>query len=98
MLTCPRCNALYEDEDRYCGACGEKLADSIREVEGAMTQKIVNLSDIRYKLGLVYYKKGDLSNAIRTWRKILDENPDYAELRELIQKAESERDSLRTSG
>lgn len=94
MLTCPRCGALCEREDRYCGACGERVSDTLRDVEGRMTQKIMNLTDIRYKLGLVYYKKGDLSNAIRTWQKILDEDPDHSDVSALIRKAEVERASL----
>lgn len=98
MLTCPRCGALYDNEDRYCGVCGERLTEFVREVESRMTQKIMSLIDVRYKLGLVYRKKGDLSSAIRTWRRILDENPDHTELSELVQKAEAERASLRASG
>ena len=97
MLICPRCGDFCEGEDRYCGACGERLMDSTREVEGGRTQKSMNLADLRYKLGFVYYRKGDLSSAIRNWRWVLENNPDYADLNELVQKAETKRTALRTS-
>jgi len=84
-------------EDRYCGSCGERLRKSADERAGGMTQKIIDLSDVRYKLGMVYYRKGDLSSAIRAWRQVLEEKPEYTGLRELIEQTEAEREALRSS-
>lgn len=91
MIQCPRCSALWEPEAKYCGKCGEKL---ISRLDGGVTQKAVDLSDVRYKLGMVYYKKGVFSQAIAMWRKILEDDPDNLDVRSLVEEAE--RESLRS--
>ena len=87
MLQCPRCDALWEPDANYCGKCGEKLTpmSSIGE-----TQKAMDLIDVRYKLGMVYYKKGAFSQAIAMWTKVLQGDPDNLNVRSLIEKAERE--------
>ncbi len=40
------------------------------------TRIALNLSDVRFNLGLVYFKKGDYARAIETWEKELDRGPD----------------------
>lgn len=40
------------------------------------TRIALNLSDVRFNLGLVYFKKGDYARAIETWGKELDRGPD----------------------
>ncbi len=91
MLQCPRCGALWEPEAKYCGKCGEKLTPKL---SGGETQRAMDLTDIRYKLGMIYYRKGEWSQAIAMWRKVLEDDPDNADLRSLIEKAE--RESLRS--
>ena len=92
MLQCPRCDALWEPEANYCGKCGEELTSELED--SGMTQKAMDLSDVRTKLGSVYYKKGAFSQAIAMWRKVLADDPDNLHVRSLIEEAEQE--SLRS--
>jgi Tfp pilus assembly protein PilF len=50
----------------------------------ARTQKSLNLVDVRYNLGVVYFKKGQYLEALATWEKALEKDPDNPELRERI--------------
>ena len=95
MTRCRKCGSRVEKDDQYCGDCGERLmAEELMGVGGGMTQKVMGLSDVRYKLGMVYYRKGDVSNAIRIWQKVLEEHPEHEGVRALIAEAEAQRDAL----
>lgn len=86
MLTCPRCGAQCEPEYRYCGKCGQRLVSpKVKE-----TQRAMSVAEIRYKLGLIHYKKGELSDAIQMWRKVLEDDPENSAVRALIKRAEEE--------
>ena len=95
MTRCRKCGSRVEKGDQYCGACGERLMmEELVGPGGRMTQKVMALSDVRYKLGMVYYRKGDVSNAIRIWQKVLEDHPEHEEVRALIAEAEAERAAL----
>jgi tetratricopeptide (TPR) repeat protein len=88
MNICLKCNAPYEPEDRYCGHCGERLPPSAAEEKG-LTQKALSLSDVRYKLGMVYYQKGQYTQAVEIWQKLLEDHPDTPSVQSLIEQAEA---------
>ena len=88
MLQCPRCDALWESKAKYCGKCGEKL---VPRLDVGVTQRAMDVTDVRSKLGMVYYKKGAFSQAIAMWRKVLEDDPDNSNVRSLIEKTEQER-------
>ena len=88
MSKCPRCNTLCRPEDRYCGKCGEYLGNRSSDRDGLRTQKSIEVSDIRHKLGVVYFKKGQYAKAVEIWRKVLQDAPDNLEVKTFIEKAE----------
>ena len=88
MNICPKCKAPYEPEDRYCGQCGERLPLSDAEEKG-LTQKALSLSDVRYKLGMVYYQKGQYAKAVEVWQKLLEDHPDTPSVQSLIEQAKA---------
>ena len=92
MSTCASCEAEVADDDRYCPQCGKRIerqeADSANMTQGAM-----NLSDVRFKLGMVYFKKGEYARAAEAWEKVLENNPDNVDLKRLIQDARSRLES-----
>ena len=55
-----------------------------------MTRKVSTPSDVHYKLGHVYYKRGKLEDAIRSWEDSLNDNPGNTQAREMIEKAKEE--------
>ncbi len=62
MPTCPRCGTPCERDDRYCGKCGQRLLSAL--TKGKVTLQALSVAEVRYKLGLIYYKRGELSEAI----------------------------------
>jgi len=50
------------------------------------TRVALNLTDVRFNLGLVYYKKGEYATAIKTWERELERKED-GRLVEWIEKA-----------
>jgi hypothetical protein len=91
MAECPRCGALIEGEDIYCGRCGERLkVGDTSPTDTSLTQKSMDVVDIRYKLGMVYYKKGNIAQALELWKKVLAQHSEHTVVREMIEKAETE--------
>ena len=92
MSNCPECSASHEPEDRYCPQCGHRL-QPVDADDMMLTQKALDISDVQYKLGMVYFKKGDHMRAVETWKKALAGRPDDAELEALIQDARSRHEA-----
>ncbi|MEW6755685.1 MAG: tetratricopeptide repeat protein [Candidatus Latescibacterota bacterium] len=75
MPECPSCKSPYAAADRYCSQCGRRLSTVEYMDSGARTQKSLDLVDVHYNLGLVYYKKGRFAEALETWQKGLARDP-----------------------
>ena len=75
MPECPNCKTPHDADDRYCGQCGTRLAADEFTESGAQTRKSLNLVDVRYNLGLVYFKQGQYAEALATWQKALEADP-----------------------
>ena len=91
MSNCSECGAKCEPEDRYCPQCGRRMSGSTGG--GSVdTQKSLDLSEIQYNLGMVYFKKQEYQRAIETWEKVLGRRPDDGELKRLIEEARSQAD------
>ena len=88
MPDCPQCGASCEVEDRYCPQCGRRVA-SADAASTAATRKAMDVTDVQYKLGMVYFRKGDYLRAAETWTKVLKTRPGNEELKALIQDARS---------
>ena len=84
MPECPYCKASCEPQDRYCSQCGVRLAEEAFMESGARTQKSLDLVDVHYNLGLVYFKKGRYQEALETWEKGLARDPGNKALQERI--------------
>jgi cytochrome c-type biogenesis protein CcmH/NrfG len=52
-----------------------------------MTQKALDVTDVRYRLGMVYFKKDQYARAVEIWEKILAERPQDKDLERLIEDA-----------
>lgn len=85
MNICPRCGKSYSSEDKFCGFCGYNLTVQINS--NFVTQRALKVSDIRFNLGLVYFKEGKYSQAIETFEKILKDEPDHLQVQEMLERA-----------
>ena len=90
MAQCPRCHALVQAKDQYCGHCGERLAQPAWRQELAHTQRALSLADVHYNLGLVYARKGQYREALAAWERALERATAGDALREKIACASEE--------
>ncbi len=92
MTYCPRCSSEHEPEDLYCPQCGQRLS-SYDSKEGPIgTQRTMELYGVQYRLGIVYFKKGDYGRALEVWERALRERPNDEELKNLIRDARNRQD------
>jgi len=95
VIKCEKCNTQCYPEDKYCGKCGAKIApefkssytDGLGDQRIEATQATINAAYIQYKLGLVYYKKGKLDEAIAAWQKVLKFDPTNEEAKMMLEQA-----------
>ena len=92
MANCSKCGASTTPEDRYCPQCGTQLAP-LNPRDTATTQKSLDLSDVRFRLGMVYFRKGFYTRAAELWEKILEERPGDPDLEALINDARSRQET-----
>ena len=93
MPNCPQCGTLHEPEDRYCPRCGNRIVGKSTD-QPMSTMKAMNISDVQYKLGMVYFKKGDYLRAAETWEKVLQGRPENATLlKTMIEDAQSRHEA-----
>lgn len=93
MPECPSCKTPHQPDDRYCNQCGKRLEREEVMESGALTQKSLDLVDVHFNLGLVYFKKGDFNQAIATWQKALERDPGNELLQEHIDEAKAKLDA-----
>lgn len=84
MNMCPECGKGYIEGDRFCGLCGINLHRIAIMDSGARTQKSLDLIDVYYNLGLVYFKKGEYAAALKVWEKALARDPGNAMIEERL--------------
>jgi tetratricopeptide (TPR) repeat protein len=60
---------------------------------GARTHKSLDLVDVYYNLGLVYFKQEQYEEALRTWQKALERDPGNEVLQERIDAAKAQIES-----
>lgn len=90
MTACPKCQVESCPEDKYCHQCGCKLDHALHAMGGKVTQKAMNAEDVRYKLGMTYFKRGKYREAIETWQKLLKNESDNVAVKQLIDEARKE--------
>jgi len=82
MSFCPRCTATTFEGDKFCGTCGLLIAE--RTTFPELTQKSYGLEEVRYKLGVVYFKKGSYQEAYDIFEKILEQDPQHKDASEMV--------------
>ncbi len=75
MLECPNCDTPCKPEDYYCPQCGTRLPGGESAGGGMPTMKSLDLVEVYYTLGLIYFRKGEYEKALETWRMALERDP-----------------------
>lgn len=81
MIVCSNCGIRCEDEDEFCGQCGQPI-DFFGHAP-TLTQKELKACDIHYNLGVVYFKMGKYEQALESIEKLLRENPSHQQALEM---------------
>jgi len=61
----------------------------VEPIDSGRTQKSLNLVDVHYNLGLVYFDKGQYQKALEIWERTLARDPDNGILQERIAEAQA---------
>lgn len=89
MITCPQCHTPYEPEDKFCGHCGQNLRLGLDE-RTKNTQHAIDVTEVKYRLGIVYFKKGRLNDAIDLWKQVLTLDPYHRGAQDMLRQAEQQ--------
>ncbi len=89
MTECPQCHAQAEPEDKYCGQCGCDL-NADPTLISSRTQHALDATEIKYRLGLVFFKKDNIEGAVKLWEEILAAHPEHEGARDMLEKIRRE--------
>lgn len=90
-MKCSRCSFdEVLETDKYCIRCGARLLamDGQQDVL-LMTQRVMQAAEVHYRLGNVYFRKGDLDQAISSWTQALTLDPGLEPARQMLEKVRS---------
>jgi tetratricopeptide (TPR) repeat protein len=88
-VTCTRCQfAEVLETDKFCIRCGARLLPMDDRTDTLlMTQRVMHAAEVHYRLGNVYFRRGDLDQAISSWMQALRIDPDLQPARQMLDKA-----------
>lgn len=87
MSLCPECQAPTTLEDKFCGRCGTRLQPGQSD-PASLTQHALNVTDVKFRLAGVYYKKGNFKAVIDMCRQVLDVDPNHQDALIMMHQAE----------
>lgn len=85
MTTCPQCQKPVASDDKFCGHCGHALQRPSGP-SNRRTEHAIDVVEVKYRLGMVYYKKNNLPAAIKLWREVLSINPQHQDARAMLKQ------------
>ena len=89
---CPQCHAVVSGSDKFCGKCGTSQQTEHKEAT-SLTQHSLNVSEVKFRLGVVYYKKNNLPSAASMWRDVLALDPGHQGAKEMLEQIGEHRRS-----
>lgn len=87
-MTCTRCQSTdILETDKFCIRCGGRLL-AVSDTADAllMTQRVMHAAEVHYRLGNVYFRKGDFDQAISSWTQALTIDPGLEPARQMLEK------------
>jgi tetratricopeptide (TPR) repeat protein len=90
-MSCSRCQfAETLETDKFCIRCGARLLPMDDQQDTLlMTQRVMHAAEVHYRLGNVYFRKGDLDQAISSWTQALAIDPGLEPARLMLEKVRS---------
>jgi hypothetical protein len=87
-MNCSRCQSTdILETDKFCICCGGRLLAVSDQADSLlMTQRVMHAAEVHYRLGNVYFRKGDLDQAISSWTQALTIDPGLDSARAMLDK------------
>ena len=88
-MPCNRChNRDVLETDKFCIRCGTRMLAMDDEADPILgTRRVMHAAEVHYRLGNVYFRKGDLDAAISSWNQALRIDPGLDVAKEMLEKA-----------
>lgn len=90
MRECPFCSEKAQPEDRFCGKCGAEILDRCADAARRETVPLMSVAEVCRRLGFVYYRRGNPTQALESWTKSLELEPGHEETREMVERVRAE--------
>ena len=87
-MSCTRCQ-FHEtlESDKFCVRCGARLLPMDDRSDALLaTQRVMHAAEVHYRLGNVYFRRGDLDHAISSWTQALRIDPGLEPARQMLEK------------
>lgn len=93
-LKCKACSEGFETIDRFCPKCGERVTQPLQAGDsggGFDTMEAMDVGDVQFRLGMVFFKKGAYARALEVWAKVLERQPENNNLKSLMADAKDRK-------
>ena len=90
MIICPGCNTPVPREDKFCGQCGARLQAG-SSGSFSLTQHALNVTEVKFRLAGIYYKKGNIKAVIDMCRQVLEVDANHQEALKMLRQAEQDQ-------
>ena len=84
-MVCARCGSPVGPNDRFCGFCGYNL--TVKNESNFVTMHAMNVRDIQFDLGLLYFKEGKFQEALEIFETIKKKKPDNLQVINMYERA-----------
>jgi tetratricopeptide (TPR) repeat protein len=85
MPTCPNCHSAAHERDKFCGQCGAHLTP-VSTPESTLTEHALNVVEVKFRLGAIYYKKKNYKAAAEMFREVLSFHPEHSDAKIMLDK------------
>jgi len=92
-VNCTHCQSVdVLETDKFCIRCGARLMAMDDQSDALlMTQRVMHAAEVHYRLGNVYFRKGDIDQAISSWKQALRIDPGYEAAQQMMDKVRNLR-------
>lgn len=91
MPTCQKCQTVALPDDKFCGHCGYEIHSAATDLH-TLTEHSLDVVEVKFRLGMVYYKKDNLESAVALWKEVLELDENHADAILMIESVRSSRE------
>ena len=88
MPTCQKCQTVALPDDKFCGHCGYDIHAATTELS-TLTEHSLDVVEVKFRLGMVYYKKDNMESAVALWKEVLELDKGHADAIRMMERVQS---------